>query len=915
MNTYGRNRQSLVDIEIALYSIFEKRSDSHVNDAGEPVIPANAVVDVLDAFSDAYDGDPLMSDTEVGMFQKLLDDNPSFQVTPQMLLQFIAAKTKATPPRSPKNDGEIYNSDDEGERSGHTRSTSTDSNGTTIYYQGPHSRPPSRGPSTPGPVKSPLDSERRQRSTPLHTAAPSSWPIKRPTPAGRRKSDAGSRSDSEGGPPVAFGRNGGSRARTPSNPTSPSSSSRDPGFSPGSPDYGRSLSRPHSRTRSQPQSGFNSSFDLGYSSPDDNTVKRPMSRYGFNYSENFDNAVSSLPMPRTSGSDSDEEDMDAGLGLVMDRSTASSTVSMEITERLEALQRVNEELIRKKTDAESTLARKLEEHEQELDETHQRLDELRVELSASNREEKELRAKDSRNMAQIAALEAEVAKVQKALDGAKTTYSSLQKQYQEQCSFSEKYRDDLRKREETIRTLREAVSLHEIETGKFMKEHETYEERIAQLELELSVAMEAHTQLDEQKQENLLLKETIDRMRFEMDEMRNAATMVVAGGSSGHSSAANTMSKSLGAELMGKMNWEMDAEPESDEMVSEGTTVIEEEDTEVEEDEDVIQTIITKRKRKVASRANVIESTRRTFEELKEYSDSSTQYDPTLFAVNHGMQTEPERKVIKASFSIQTDEIPKPKPLPVAPPRITVEMEIQTDDFEVERSRSPSPVHDESMASSSSTIVPPTPKPSSKRLELLDEPPDYHQVTGADQEEREWHLAAETLKKWHHGVKIPFEAIPGGVSEEAVEEWKALKHELGVECTVIDKIMETSERAGSSSRLPKDGKPRRGGRFYNIYNTYVYGDKSASSLASGLAGQAMMFVGASALVILAVTPYMAPQYSIPGGPTYYDRAAWNSFNSMHATGEGFAPDGTAAVWNFLGRVGGGAARIARGWPT
>lgn len=41
----------------------------------------------------------------------------------------------------------------------------------------------------------------------------------------------------------------------------------------------------------------------------------------------------------------------------------------------------------------------------------------------------------SRNMAQIAALEAEIAKTQKALDSAKATYSSLQKQYQEQCGM------------------------------------------------------------------------------------------------------------------------------------------------------------------------------------------------------------------------------------------------------------------------------------------------------------------------------------------------------------------------------------------------------------------------------------------------------------------------------------------------
>ena len=38
-------------------------------------------------------------------------------------------------------------------------------------------------------------------------------------------------------------------------------------------------------------------------------------------------------------------------------------------------------------------------------------------------------------MAQIAALEAEMAKIQKALDSAKATYSSFQKQYQEQCGM------------------------------------------------------------------------------------------------------------------------------------------------------------------------------------------------------------------------------------------------------------------------------------------------------------------------------------------------------------------------------------------------------------------------------------------------------------------------------------------------
>jgi hypothetical protein len=118
-----------------------------------------------------------------------------------------------------------------------------------------------------------------------------------------------------------------------------------------------------------------------------------------------------------------------------------------------------------------------------------------------------------------------------------------------------------------------------------------YEDRIALLERDLEVLSVAQAQLDEQKQQNLFLKETIDRVRYEMDEMRNAAPGNITG--SGLSSAANTMSKSLGAELMGKMKFDMDTDD-----LEEGDTAVEDEDkTEGEEEEDVVQTIITKRKR------------------------------------------------------------------------------------------------------------------------------------------------------------------------------------------------------------------------------------------------------------------------------------------------------------------------------
>lgn len=158
------------------------------------------------------------------------------------------------------------------------------------------------------------------------------------------------------------------------------------------------MSRPQSRNTHRGGGGFGSpgSFDLGYSSPEDVnlTVKsRPLSRYGYgSLDSTFANDVSTLAMPRLSTDSDDEEEIDAS--LVPDRSTTSSTASMEKHERMEALQRKNEELGRRLMEVEKTLQNKLMEHDSELEETHMRLEELRSELSASNREEKELRSKD-----------------------------------------------------------------------------------------------------------------------------------------------------------------------------------------------------------------------------------------------------------------------------------------------------------------------------------------------------------------------------------------------------------------------------------------------------------------------------------------------------------------------------------------
>jgi len=84
-----------------------------------------------------------------------------------------------------------------------------------------------------------------------------------------------------------------------------------------------------------------------------------------------------------------------------------------------------------------------------------------------------------------------------------------------------------------------------------------------------------------------------------MDEMRSATTSNGLGvGGSGGSSAMNTLSKTLGAELMGKMKWGMEDDDETRDGLVDNTVETEDDErTEGEDEEDVIQTIITKRKR------------------------------------------------------------------------------------------------------------------------------------------------------------------------------------------------------------------------------------------------------------------------------------------------------------------------------
>jgi hypothetical protein len=138
---------------------------------------------------------------------------------------------------------------------------------------------------------------------------------------------------------------------------------------------------------------FSSSAPAMYGSPGSPSFRDTASPLGFGSDDGFPQSVSSLPMPRSPDSDSDSEAEDSTLGLVLDRSRTSSTISMEPME-IDTLQRTNAELNKKLMEAEHALRKSLDDHEQELEEMQSHLEEVKSELSATKREEKELRAKE-----------------------------------------------------------------------------------------------------------------------------------------------------------------------------------------------------------------------------------------------------------------------------------------------------------------------------------------------------------------------------------------------------------------------------------------------------------------------------------------------------------------------------------------
>ena len=91
-----------------------------------------------------------------------------------------------------------------------------------------------------------------------------------------------------------------------------------------------------------------------------------------------DGPISSLQLPPHPGSDDEgSDDDDPTLLRVHERIPTMSTASLDMAERIDALQRINDELRRKLSDTEDNLQKRLAEREAEIEDMQQHLDERR----------------------------------------------------------------------------------------------------------------------------------------------------------------------------------------------------------------------------------------------------------------------------------------------------------------------------------------------------------------------------------------------------------------------------------------------------------------------------------------------------------------------------------------------------------
>ncbi|BGP28596.1 hypothetical protein JCM10296v2_000332 [Rhodotorula toruloides] len=256
--------------------------------------------------------------------------------------------------------------------------------------------------------------------------------------------------------------------------------------------------------------------------------------------------------------------------LLATGSPAAQAMERTTSEQFQQLVRHAQDLARKLKENEARFQTSAAAYEQEVSDLEAQIEEVRAELQTKRREEKELRSVEKEHLQQISSLEADITKLTKSLERSREAYDGMKRNYTSTCEEAERLRALVAETRRENRAAEEAIQSHGLQIQQFERDRELLQQAVNKLEEDLVVARRAQDSLDEQKQENLLLKETIDKLRFEIEEMR------VVGRKSGFldsssalaspakASLGDSINRSLGREIATQLS-EQDSESSDEE--------------------------------------------------------------------------------------------------------------------------------------------------------------------------------------------------------------------------------------------------------------------------------------------------------------------------------------------------------------
>ncbi|GAA5980846.1 hypothetical protein JCM10908_003889 [Rhodotorula pacifica] len=273
-------------------------------------------------------------------------------------------------------------------------------------------------------------------------------------------------------------------------------------------------------------------------------------------------------------------------------------------EQFQQLLRHAQDLAKKLKDNESRFHASASQFESEVADLEGQLEEARSELHAKRREEKDLRSVEKEHLQQIGLLEGEVAQLNKSLERSREAYETMKRSYTSTCDEADRLRTLVAELRRENRNAEETIQGHSLQVQQFERDHDRLQQAVDKLESELASARQAQDALENQKQENLLLKETIDKLRFEIEEMQSIGPKSGFIDSSQQAflspskSLAESISKSIGREIATQMSTAEDEESDEED------EAIEREDAADDMDDIIVTT--HRRIRKRGKRSNAM---------------------------------------------------------------------------------------------------------------------------------------------------------------------------------------------------------------------------------------------------------------------------------------------------------------------